>query len=76
MYDVLRMPMDMTQVRKYYTKNKQCLLKSLPTCPIFSINKHACISLNMKIDHIMGHGIDLAFYEPNCEHNVGLSALI
>ena len=39
----------------------------------FSINKHACISLNMKIDHIMGHGIDLAFYEPNCEHNVGLS---
>ena len=42
MYDVLRMPMNMKQVRKYYTKNKQCVLKSLPTCPIFqSTNMHA-----------------------------------
>ena len=70
------MPLDLAQVRKYYTQNKQCIMKSLPTCKVFAIDRHACVSLDMKIHHILGHGIELSFYEPNSRANIGLIASI
>ena len=51
-------------------------MKSLPTCKVFTIGRHACISLDMKIHHILGHGIELAFYEPNSKTKISLNTSI
>ena len=49
-------------------------MKFLPTCENFTIAHHAYVSLDMKLQHILGHGIELSFYEPGGSVNVGFNA--
>ena len=49
--------------QKYCLRNRNSVMSSLPSEVVHKINYHACIKLNDKINHLMGHGIEIEFYD-------------
>ena len=62
---------------KFCLRNRNSVMSSLPSEVVHKINRHACIKLNDKINHLMGHGIEIEFYDDgkNQEGLNGCSAM-
>ena len=54
--------------RTFCLHNRNSIMSSLPSEIVHKINRHACIKLNDKINHIMGHGIEIEFYVNGIEN--------
>ena len=59
---------------RYCLVNQQAIMPNLPIEKVFTIDNHACIKLNDKINHVMGHGISLGWYcREAAANNFGLN---
>ena len=75
LWDHVFVPTSLKEFRQYCTHNKLAVGRGLPRELVHVIAKHACIRLSDKLNHIMGHGIGINFYdthEPTL--NTGLNA--
>jgi hypothetical protein len=60
-------PTSVCDFRKFCLTNRNSVMSLMPSELVHKINGHACIKLNDKINHIMGHGIEIDFYDKNTD---------
>ena len=53
----IRVPMTNLEFKQFCLSNRNSIMKGLPLPRMFKINKHSCISLIDKLDHLIAHGI-------------------
>ena len=74
LFNSITPPTSKEEYDRYCLVNQQAILPNLPMEKIITIADHACIKLNDKINHVMGHGIPLGWYcRTDVATNVGLN---
>ena len=61
-FETTKIPLSMTDIRKFYTSGKYSIYQNLPTPKTFQLDNHACISISDIIDCSLAIGIEIDLY--------------
>ena len=71
--DTVQVPTSLQDIHMYFLDNRNSMLRSLPMSKVCIFFKHSYISFDELIDHIMAHGVDLDFFDPDNPNQKGLN---
>ena len=64
----IRIPTNVREAHSMILSGRFSLFDNIPNVDAIRIGNHACISLNMLLDHVLGHGIELAWLQDSTGH--------
>ena len=71
--DTVQVLTSLQDIHMYFLDNHNSMLRSLPMSKVCIYFKHSYISFDKLIDHIMAHGVDLYFFDPDNHNQKGLN---